>query len=159
MLDAHLHLLTMSLGERCYCIAYESQIYDDTRKYSTSGSLLFRVYVGVTMGKRVGFKDYACGSCRRRYARWRDSMDGDFDLLCVPMTDSLNQERYSSTVSSLIDFDFILFVLFCYQPMEVDAAKAAISLVFDNVIDEEKPEFNETGSVELSIWRTSKSHR
>ena len=58
--------------EVCYQrFCCEIQIDHDSRKYSTSGSLLLRIFLAVNSGSRVGLKDSICGACRRRYDRWK----------------------------------------------------------------------------------------
>ncbi|CAF1990922.1 unnamed protein product [Rotaria magnacalcarata] len=81
----------MPREDRYRCSLCEKQIRDGIRKYSTVGSLLLQVYIAANSGKRVGFDDFICGSCRRQYDRWHESMEDDFDYIDVPIVDDADQ--------------------------------------------------------------------
>ncbi|CAF1579460.1 unnamed protein product [Rotaria magnacalcarata] len=90
----------MPREDRYRCSLCEKQIRDGIRKYSTVGSLLLQVYIAANSGKRVGFDDFICGSCRRQYDRWHESMEDDFDYIDVPIVDDADQVGEECMVSS-----------------------------------------------------------
>ena len=84
---------------RYRCFWCEIQIDHGSRKYSTSGSLLLRVFRAANSGRRVGLDDSICGACRRRDDRWRLAMQNDFDHLDVPIDRNDLHEDQDSIVS------------------------------------------------------------
>ena len=81
------------------CFWCETQIDHGSRKYSISGSLLLRVFLAATSGRRVGLDDSICGAYRRRYDRWRLAMQNDFAHLDVPIDEKNLHENHDPMIS------------------------------------------------------------
>jgi hypothetical protein len=91
----------MPREERYRCFWCNTQIDHGSRKYSASVSLLLRVFLAANSGRRVGSDESICGACRRRYDRWRQAMENDFDHLDVPISKMDPQENEEPMVSFL----------------------------------------------------------
>jgi hypothetical protein len=95
---------------RSQCFWCNMQMDHASRKYSTRGSMLFRVFVAANSGKRVRHDDWICGSCRRRYDRWRVAMQNDFDHLDVPINEAYLHDNEEPVVSICIRHYFKMCV-------------------------------------------------
>ncbi|CAF5150569.1 unnamed protein product, partial [Rotaria magnacalcarata] len=129
----------MPREERYRCFWCEGQINHGDRKYWAGGSLLLQVFLAANSGRRVNPDDSICGACRRRYDRWRQAMQNDFDHLDVPVNKTDSQEN-EELMQMEVDTDIVT------ENEDIESEK------------EESQEEKERKSVTLSIWRTSKSH-
>ncbi|CAF2079156.1 unnamed protein product [Rotaria magnacalcarata] len=127
----------MPREERYRCFWCEGQINHGDRKYWAGGSLLLQVFLAANSGRRVNPDGSICGACRRRYDRWRQAMQNDFDHLDVPVNKTDSQENEELMME--VDTDIVT------ENEDIESEK------------EESQEEKERKSVTLSIWRTSKS--
>ena len=86
---------------RLQCISCEDSIREGTRKYSVAESLLLRLYVAISTGKRVDMNNCVCKACRNKYDRWHLSMCGDFDHIDLPRMNEVQHNEEKATVINI----------------------------------------------------------